>query len=78
MGEKKNTKKRNWYQEQKISDDIWLAMFDYNSDIGDNTPPSMKNVCPKDIQATADKFQIYTKVSWIVNDARDKRDGNLR
>ena len=38
----------------------------------------MKNVCPKDIHATADKFQINTKVSWIVNDAWDKRDGNLR
>lgn len=78
MSAKKNPKKRNWYQEQKTSDGIWLVLFDYNFKIGDNTPPSMKNVCPKDIQATADKFQINTKVSWIVNDAWDKRDGNLR
>lgn len=60
--------------------DKFCSIITYNllSDIGDNTPPSMKNVCPKDIQATADKFQINTKVSWIVNDAWDKRDGNLR
>ncbi|XP_078337815.1 uncharacterized protein LOC111100868 [Crassostrea virginica] len=43
----------------------------------DNTPPSMKNVCPKDIYVTADKYQVDTQVSWLENDAWDKRDGRV-
>ena len=38
----------------------------------------MKNVCPKDIYVTADKYQVNTQVSWLENDAWDKRDGRVR
>lgn len=43
--------------------------------IGDTTPPSMRGVCPGDIIAFADKFQVNTKVTWRENKAFDETDG---
>lgn len=44
---------------------------------GDNTPPSMAGVCNGDIHATADKYQVNTRVSWPENSANDDRDGRV-
>lgn len=43
--------------------------------IGDTTPPSMRDVCPKDIIAFADKFQENAKVIWTERKAFDEMDG---
>lgn len=43
--------------------------------IGDTTPPSMKGVCQEDIYAKADKFQLYSTVTWTENKAWDNTDG---
>lgn len=41
----------------------------------DTTPPSMKGVCQEDIYAKADKFQLYSTVTWTENKAWDNTDG---
>lgn len=46
--------------------------------IGDNTPPSMKEVCGPDINKTADKYQTTTIVFWRENNAIDDQDGEIR
>lgn len=43
--------------------------------IGDTTPPSMQGVCPGDIIAFADQFQVNTIVTWTENNAFDETDG---
>ena len=58
-----------------LPDDSYVL---HNLDIGDNIPPSMENVCPKNITKYADKLQTSTIVRWLENDAWDNRDGSLR
>lgn len=43
--------------------------------IGDTTPPSMKGVCQGNIYKKAEKFKLYTIVTWTENEAWDDTDG---